>query len=186
MVSQLELENQELSQELAQERRKLREGALKADSSTQCDNEDDNTPGVPITTATVEIEQAHKQIKLLTLERDKLRRDIQCSALDLKQYSTLLVELDETKAQLERTSLFEEEMVHAMNTIDKQASELARLKLELASWTEESHPMIAAGTDNFTSELLGVAKDQPCLSLEEELAQATADDSLQTSLAEVK
>ena len=121
------------------------------------------------------------------LERDKLTRAIECSSLDLKDYNSLLKELDETKSLLKKTSLFEDKVNHAMGIIDEQAAELVVLKLKLADCTDACLTS-AEGADSLAAELLGVTnvQGQSCLSLDEELAQAMGGGSCQSLLAEVK
>ena len=176
-IAQLEMKNQEL----AQERSAQRGRALKIDGQMLSNETDDTSTVQSVPTTAAELEQAHRQAEVLTLERDKLRREIQCTKLDLTTVNSLITELDKTKVQLEVASLFEEQLHQAMDTIDEQASELVMLRGKLTGSLEEFQPTSAAVAGYVVTDV----QVQPPLSLDEELAQAMSGFSIETLPVEV-
>lgn len=133
---------------------------------------------ISIATSAVDMERASEQICTLTLERDRLKRDLESAALDEEHYRSLLLELEQAKHELEQVSSLRDELALAMDTIDIQASDLRELKLELAGFGVGREAPSGGSGVNLMDELGG----QECLSLEDEIKQLSVQ-ALQDSVS---
>ena len=172
-IRQLEQTGKELSEELNRTKMELherRETVLHGrremkDSGIQISGEF-------MTTAVVELEHANRQIRDLNLEKEKLLREKDNAALDQEHFRMLMLELEETKAKLEEISLLKENLSSANDMIDFQASELERVKKELAEFTKGGDTPLGQAGENLADELGNALQKLPVLSLEDEIGQA--------------
>ena len=117
------------------------------------------------------LEKAKHEVEVLLSEREKLMREVENSPLDHKQYHSLLLELEEARAEMKSVECLRQELIDARDTIDVQSAELAEARRDLV----ERHGGEGA-TSPLTGRSVGDLEEEvgrECLSLEEEMRGAS-------------